>query len=248
MQIVITRPRHQSATLAEAIRRHGCEPVFFPTIRISPVDDPRILDRALRDLVHFDWAIFTSANAVESVWTRLRAANLLFPKHLRVAAVGPKTAASLADHGLAPDFVPDDFVAEAIVPGLGALQGKRVFLPLADLAEDTLVHAVETAGGTAFPVTAYHTVPAEPNPAGLAALRRGVGAVTFTSGSTARNFVTLTQSAGLNPLNMPGDPLMVCIGPKTAAAARQAGLRVDRVAAVHTQEGLVQALIPGDPR
>jgi len=242
MRVVITRPRDQAGPLAEALEAQGFEPVFFPTIRISPVTDTRRLDEAMRCLPGCDWAVFTSANAVIAVWERLERLGLVFPAGLRVAAIGPRTAACLAAHGITSDFVPDEFVSEAVVPGLGDLKGMRVFLPLADLAGETLAQAVESAGGTAEVVTAYHTRSADPDPDGLAALRAGVDAVAFTSGSTAGNFAALVREAGLDPFQLPGDPLIACIGPKTAAAAQSAGFRVDLVAKEYTIEGLVSAL------
>jgi uroporphyrinogen III methyltransferase/synthase len=242
MRVVITRPRDQAGDLAEALEACGFTPIFFPTIRIAPATDPRPLDAALERLSGCDWVVFTSANAVEAVWERLDRLGLAFPAKVRVAAVGPKTAARLRESGVTADFVPDEYVSEAIVPGLGDLAGKRVFLPLGDLAGDALARAVAAGGGIPDAVTAYRTLPAGADPDGLAALQDGVYAVTFTSGSTAVNFATLVRTAGRDPFRLPGDPLIVCIGPKTAAAAQEAGFRVDRVADEYTLEGLVSAL------
>lgn len=242
MRVLITRSRAQAGDLAQALTTMGAEPVFFPTISITPVANPGPLDEALQNLATYDWLIFTSTNAVEAVTTRLEILGLPFPAGLRVAAVGPKTAQTLAQHGLPAHFVPGEFTAEAILPGLGALKGKRVLLPLSSLAHDTLPRAIEAAGGTAHIVTAYHTRPAEPAPEGLAALRQGMDIITFTSGSTARNFAGLVEHAGLDPFHLPGNPLIVCIGPKTAAAARKAGFAVGIVAEAYTVEGLAAAL------
>jgi uroporphyrinogen III methyltransferase/synthase len=60
-------------------------------------------------------------------------------------------------------------------------------------------------------------------------------AITFTSSSTVANFVDV---AGTD--RVPG--VVACIGPITAATARDAGLRVDVVAGEHTIAGLVGAL------
>ena len=242
MRVVVTRPREQADSMAEALRAHGIEPVYFATIQIAPVKNPKRLDATLRRLARFDWVVFTSANAVEAVWERLARMEISFPARTRAAAVGPKTAASLKARGVTSAFVPEEFVAEAIVPGLGDLMGKSVMLPLADLAEDTLAKAIESAGGSVVVVTAYHTLPPDSDPDGLAALQSGVDAVTFTSGSSARNFAMLAGRAGLNPLSLPGSPIIACIGPKTAAAAREMGFRVEVVAEDYTVEGLVEAL------
>lgn len=242
MRVLITRPREKADTFTDALLAAGMEPVFFPTIQISPIKDPTPLDDALHRLEDFSWVVFTSANAVEAVWNRLEVLRHTFPITTRVAAVGPKTAASLKTCGLTPHFVPDEFVAAAILPGLGDVQDQHILLPLADLAHDTLPNAIRAEGGTAHVVTAYHTLPANPDPEGLMALHEGVDAITFTSGSTVRNFISLVQSAALDPFALPGSPQIACIGPKTATAAREAGFQVDVVAEVYTMEGLVEAL------
>jgi uroporphyrinogen III methyltransferase / synthase len=59
--------------------------------------------------------------------------------------------------------------------------------------------------------------------------------VTFTSASTVRGFTNALGAAK-------GTPKVVCIGPVTAAAARDAGLQPAAVARPHTLDGLVEAL------
>ena len=242
MRAVITRPRAQAGSLAEALLARGIEPVYFPTIRIAPLKNPELLDAALRRLPRFDWVVFTSANAVEAVWERLARMDTPFPPGTRAAAIGPKTAAGLKARGVSAAFVPEEFIAEAVVPGLEDLKGRSVLLPLADIADAALMKAIEAAGGTAEVVTAYRTLPAAPDPIGLAALRSGVDAVTFTSGSTARNFAVLTRRAGIDPFDLPGSPIVACIGPRTAAAAREVGFKVNAIAAEYTIEGLLMIL------
>ena len=242
MRVLITRPREQTDDFAQALIHLGAEPVFFPTTQIAPVQDPGLLDQALQNLSPYTWLIFTSTNAVRALWERLVHLGIELPTGLRIAAVGPKTARSLVQRGIPPHFIPEEFTAEAILPGLGDLRGKRVLLPLADLAHDTLPRAIEAAGGTAHVLTAYHTRPADPDPEEIAALHTGVDVLTFTSGSTVVNFVALVKRAGLDPFHLPGNPLVACIGPKTAGVAREVGFQVDMVAEEYTVEGLVQAL------
>jgi uroporphyrinogen-III synthase len=63
--------------------------------------------------------------------------------------------------------------------------------------------------------------------------------VTFASPSAVRNLAKLL-GGDLSPLE---GPLIACIGPVTARAARRLGLRVDVEASEHTVEGMVQALV-----
>jgi uroporphyrinogen-III synthase len=156
--------------------------------------------------------------------------------------VGPKTNARLITAGVTQGFIPEQYVAEAIISGMGDLSDRWVLLPMADIAPDTLPKAIQEVGGIAHVVTAYHTIPADLDLGGLAAIEQGVDFITFTSGSTAHNFYSLVQSAGLNPLQLPGDPKIVCIGPKTGRAASELGFEVNIVADPHTSDGLISAL------
>jgi uroporphyrinogen-III synthase len=243
MRILITRPRSQAAAFANELRQIGTEIAFFPTIEIKPVDDPICLDRALSQLESYDWLVLTSANAADMVLERMADLGIgTPPQKLSVAAIGPKTAARLKHGGIQPDFIPDQYVAEAILPGLGDLRDRWVLLPMADIAHDTLPNAIQDIEGIAHVITIYHTIPAEPDSEGLAALKDGVDFITFTSGSTARNFCRMVRDAGLDPLHLPNDPKIACIGPKTERVARELGFSVDIVADPHTTNGLVTAI------
>ncbi|MDQ3896930.1 MAG: uroporphyrinogen-III synthase, partial [Actinomycetota bacterium] len=82
---------------------------------------------------------------------------------------------------------------------------------------------------------AYRTVPARPSQEALDAAAKA-DAVAFTSSSTVTSFLAL---AGADAL----PPVVACIGPVTAATATEHGLPVTVVAADHTVDGLVDALV-----
>jgi len=124
----------------------------------------------------------------------------------------------------------------------GELVGRWVLLPRAEIARKALPEAVAAAGGIAHEIAVYKTIPAEPDPEGLAALKSGVDAVTFTSPSTVENFVELVRRSGLDPLDLPGNPKIACIGPITQKAAAEAGFMDVVVAEEYTFEGIVEAL------
>ncbi len=243
MRVLITRPRTQAASFAAALHDLGIETVYFPTIDIKPMQDNTCLDTALYQLDSYEWVVLTSVNAADTFIKRMADLGVKSPaRDLRFAVVGPKTAARLINAGITPDFTPEQYVAEAILPGMGDLSDRWVLLPMADIAPDTLPMAIQEAGGIAHVVTAYHTIPAVLDLGGLAAIEQGVDFITFTSGSTATNFYSLVQSAGLDPHKLHGDPKIVCIGPKTRKAASELGFEVDIVADPHTSDGLISAL------
>jgi uroporphyrinogen-III synthase len=243
MRVLVTRPEKDAPDFSQALQKVGAKAVFLPAIEIKPVTDNGTIDQAISSLHRYDWLILTSANATAVFLERKAALGIGgLPEKLKVAAIGPRTAARLQEAGITPDFIPQAYVTEAILPGLGEPSGKWFLIPAADIAHDTLPKAIRDADGIAHVVIAYHTVPASPNSNGLAALQEGVDWITFTSGSTARNFVMLVRDAGLDPFNLPGSPQIACIGPKTARSAQVLGFHVDVVAETHTAAGLVQAI------
>ncbi len=243
-RILVTRPRAQADAFLDGLRVAGFKPICLPVIEIQPVEENPELDQALANLEQYEWIVFTSVNGVEVVLSRLPAGTV--PR--RVAAIGPKTAKALRERGVMPEFVPDEYVAESILPGLGDVRGKRVLLPRAEIARKALPEAIRAAGGTAHEIAVYRTLPAEPDAAGLHALRQGVDWITFTSPSTVENFIELVRGAGLDPWRLPRQPKIACIGPITERAAREAGFEVALVAAEYTTEGLIQALKAADAR
>jgi uroporphyrinogen-III synthase len=243
-RIVITRPRSQVDSFARELEALGANPITFPVIEIEEVEDPTSLDRALTKLSCYEWLVLTSVNGVEKVWERLNFLGLNegFPQNMHVAAIGPKTAAALRAHGITPDFVPQEYVAEAIVPGMGNLHDCWVLLPRADIARPALAEAILQAGGIAHEIAAYRTAQGVPNAQAFESLRAGVDLITFTSSSTVINFVKVVREAGLDPLNLPGNPSVACIGPITAQTAKQQGFQVAIVASEYTTKGLCYAI------
>jgi uroporphyrinogen-III synthase len=241
-RILVTRPRARADEFASKLRSAGFDPVFFPVIEIKPVEDNLALERALSKLGCYEWIVFTSVNAVEVVFGNY--SRLIFAEGVgtRFAAIGPKTADSLKSHGIDPHFVPEEYVAEAVLPGLGDLIGKWVLLPRAEIARKALPEAIFHAGGIPHEITVYKTLPAQPDPDGLEALRAGVDVITLTSPSTVENFISIAKKNGLDPLHLPNNPQFACIGPITEKAAKEANLPNLMVAKEYTTDGLMTVL------
>ncbi len=224
-RIVITRPEADATRLADRLRALGAVPIVAPAIRIEFTDPPE-LDNALANLTRYHWIVFTSRSGVEAVFRRTD--SVAGPK---VAAIGPATAATLRAHGVEPELVPSEYVAEAILDGVGDVRGLRFLLPRADIARETLVEGLESRGATVDEIAAYRTVEVSAPRAELGP----IDAVTFTSSSTVRGFL-----AG-GPV--PAGAKVVCIGPITAQTAREHGLDVAAVAQHYTEDGLIAALV-----
>lgn len=239
-QVLVTRPRADDDPLVQALGAHGAIPVSFPTIAIRPVDDLRQVDAAIRRLGDYAWIVFTSANAVEVFLDRLARVGQNVPDGVAIAAVGTATAKVLEARGLAVDFIPSQYRGATLGVELPNVAGRRVLLPRAAIARDDLASILTDRGATVDDLPVYDTVPAEPDPEGLARLERGeIDAVTFTSASTVRNLFTLVGARAPHLLR---DVVVACIGPVTAEEARAHGLAVDVLPGEYTVQGLADAL------
>ncbi|MEJ7652672.1 MAG: uroporphyrinogen-III synthase [Chloroflexia bacterium] len=109
-------------------------------------------------------------------------------------------------------------------------------------ARRTLADGLRAAGAIVHTVSVYTTEPSREDAQELReALRSGaLDAATFTSASTVRNLVAaLAPESAAQLLSV---TVVACIGPITAATAREHGVRVDVEASEHTLHGLVAAL------
>ena len=243
-RILITRAPEQAPGLAALLAAEGAEVITLSSISIEPVEDTRALDAALQSLARYQWAIFTSVNGVRAVGARLAHLGLDWRAFtgVHLGAIGPATAAALQAVGVQPDFVPTEYVAEAIAAGIGVISGQRVLLPRADIAREALAVELRRKGAEVDEIAAYRTVPRPPDAEALAqALDERPDAITFTSSSTVRGFVS--SLGGANPAEALRGVAVACIGPITAQTARELGLSPQIVAEEYTMPGLVQAII-----
>ncbi len=246
-RILIPRTQDHAGSIVGLLRGHGAVPIEVPTISVEPPRTPQQIDRAVHGLVsgRYEWIGFTSVNAVRAIREKLEEYGLDARSFagLKVAAVGEPTAAALIDFGVRPDIMPTaEQTTSALLdewPAYDSLTDpiNRVFLPRADIATDTLVAGLGELGWEVEDVTAYRTVRAAPPPAETreAIKTGGFDAVLFTSSSTVRNLVGIAGKPHHSTV-------VACIGPQTAKAAEEHGLRVDVLADTSTVVGLVDAL------
>lgn len=224
-RILVTRAAHQAGKLSEGLRALGAEPVEVPVLEIQPPADYAPLDRALRSLHTYHWAIFTSANAVPIVAARTQDLGMAFAELApRIAAVGKATAQAVETFmHLKVSLTPKEYVAESLVAELAPLvTGKHVLLVRAEIARDVIPDALRRAGATVDVVDAYRNVMPQSAPDLLReALKQGIDAATFTSSSSVTH---LAQAAGSAGLGFPFPAVKaVSIGPITSQTLREYG-------------------------
>jgi uroporphyrinogen-III synthase len=245
VRVLITRPIEGAQRLSEKLRELGATTIELPTIEVVPPQNNHALDQALQKLNEYDWVIFTSVHGVRFFMERM--ANLKISptamKQVMLAAIGSATASELERAAKKPEFVPNEFLSENIVDGLGNVNGKRILLPRADIASKKLPELLRRRGGLVEEVVAYQTViPPDLTPEHVNSIfMRGIDLVTFTSPSTVHN---LAQVIGDDRLaQILSNVKVACIGPVTVQATRELGIGVNIVAGIHTVDALVEAIV-----
>lgn len=245
-RILTTRASKQSGGLAAPLRELGAEVVEVPTIEINPPGSYQPLDTALKNIQNYDWLILTSVNGVDAVFARLKKLGMSAQQlqHLQIAAIGPATQKAIEAQGLKVAVTPAKYIAESVVEALrGKTEGKRVLLARAKVARDVLPNELKKAGVQLDVVEAYETkVPAGAKSKlqklfSSASERPDI--VTFTSSSTATNFLGLL---GDNPQRLLKDVCLASIGPVTSNTLRAAGFPPSIEAREYTMQGLVLAI------
>ena len=110
--------------------------------------------------------------------------------------------------------------------------------PRAAVARDVLPDGLAARGWDVEVVEAYRTVGVSYDDDTRSRVR-AADAVTFTSSSTAEHFVAALGGPDAAAAGAP--PVVACIGPVTAATARELGLEVTAEAAVHSIDEIGRA-------
>jgi len=245
VRIVVTRTRKQAGALSSSLRLLGADVWEIPTIRIEEPTDRLEFGQLVQDCHSYDWLIFTSPNGVDAFF------KMFFKLYddtrdiggVRIAAIGPATAARLREFHLKVDLQPAEAVAESVIKAFQAdctIDNLRMLLIRPEQARDVLPVELARLGAIVDEALAYRTVPETADITGGMERFRSEGAdlITFTSSSTVENFLALN-------LPWPAGLKTASIGPVTSATMRSLGLKVDIEASRHDVDGLVNAIKKG---
>ena len=245
-RIIITRAREQAKILSDALARLGAQVVSIPTIEIRPPKSWQPLDEAIDRLQQFQYLLVTSVHGVRNFFSRLtlhgRDARAL--QNIKIGAIGPGTASELEKFQIRADFVPlGEYAAEGLLDVLGtdSIQGKTFLIPRARQARDILPETLRKRGAQVEVVEAYHTITPRLSIEHVKGLfTPSPSLITFTSSSTAKNFVSLLGEVSAQSLL--NNVTVASIGPITSATLKKLGFRVDVQPTQFTIPGLVDAI------
>lgn len=225
--------REQRGELGRLLDDAGATVVHVPLIQVVDADPEKLADAWSSEP---EWVAVTSVAGADRVAADVRAR-----PGVRLAAVGTATARRLEEAAGRPvDLVPERQLAEELVREFRRRNPEpcRVLVAQADRAGATLVDGLREGGHDVTAVVAYRTLLRRPDLSELASVE-GADATIFASGSAARAWAAAVGERASDAL----PPIVVAIGPTTAAAAASAGLAVTDVAADHSLTGVIETLV-----
>jgi uroporphyrinogen III methyltransferase/synthase len=246
-RIVVTRARKQAAEFVSALHDRGADVLTIPVIKVAPPTNMDALKDVFLDLGTYDWLVFTSVNGVNEFFRYFFGGfdDLRAIGNVRIAAVGPNTAARLKELHLRVDVMPEENLGVKIAKAMNKhedLENLKVCLLRAEDANPDLPAALNELRAIVDDIAVYKTIAETEDVTGAGArlLAEGADWITFTSGSTVEKF---HERFDLPKLVAKYPHLkLATIGPETSKALVTLGLKPAIEAKPHTTEGLLKSI------
>jgi uroporphyrinogen III methyltransferase / synthase len=239
--VVVTRDAQGGEELAAKFAARMALTIEMPVTKIKMLTDSSDFVKALARIHTYDWVIFTSCNGVETFFdamAKLGKDARVFAS-AKIAAIGVRTAETLAGFGIKADFVPGAFTSKDLAEGLIGftnLHGKKVLLLRSKIASDDLPGLLEAAGASVDNVPVYTH---EKNICDFGRLsEKTVNWLTFASPFAAKCFFEQAAADFVKSK----DAKVASIGPVTSKKLAELGVKVDVEASEHTFDGLISAI------
>ena len=242
--VLVTRPEPQAGALARRLAEHGARVYRLPAIALIARGELAAQRAAVGPIDRFEWVVFVSSNAV-----RFGVALLEGRQDLRIAAVGPATAAALNHAGFRVSLVPaGGYDSEQLIaaPEFAHVQGQRILIVRGAAGRELLAQTLVARGAEVVYAEVYARRCAQPIPGAVAAVEAewshgAIAVVTATSVELLRCLYEILTPPGRALL---ARATLVAGGARIAAAARQLGAEGTLLIAARPDDaGIVDALL-----
>jgi uroporphyrinogen-III synthase len=235
LDVLVTRPKHQSDELEKMITALGGQVQLFPVIEVRPI----LIDAHWQhDLPQQDIVIFISKNAVLELLDHV---NVRLFDTVKVATVGVGTAAILKQYGIETDIYPHEQAGSESLLALTEMQnvqGKKITIVRGHGGRELLASSLRERGAVVQYIEAYERVIARPSAQQLEnALRANCSVCTSVSG--VENLVKLLEKYDDGLLNKP----LIVVSERIEQAAKQLGFKIILVTPDISDAEIVTTLI-----
>lgn len=245
--IVITREESSAKNTILKLEELGANVISFPTIKIQGITPNQELDLAINDIKTYSYLVFTSVNGVKVFFDKFfeLKGDIRSLGNIKVAAIGPKTAAAIKKYGIIADLIPEEYVAEDLTKELLKVLNKedRVLIPRAKIARNRII---EDLSKVCFvkDLKIYETVKSKNDFDEIIGSLNKLDSYSllFTSASTFTNF---SEILGKNSKDVIENGKIISIGPITTKAIEKEGYKVYKQAKDYTIDGVIEIITEG---
>jgi uroporphyrinogen-III synthase len=248
LQLVVTRPAAQAGPFIALAEAAGASCIALPALEIEAVQlaEPR-RDELLS--TRWDWAIYTSANAVAEAARQLPGLS-----SARVAAVGGATARALLARGKQVDALPEGRAESEgllLAPGFAQPRGRRMLIVKGVGGRELLRAELTRRGAMVQVAELYRRRRSNPSAATLASLHDALKtgsrlAVVVTSAEVLEALLAIVPPVDLGLLR---NTTLFVPGPRVADTATRLGWTGPIVpAATAEDQAILQAVLATEGR
>ena len=268
-RVIVTSIRYGSSKLSDSLRELGCDVVEIPCLKIAPIiGGANMLTERLESINDYSWIIFTSRVGVNIFFDYLKELGIDIRKliNIKIACVGIETEKEVNKRGITVDYTPAKYNGSALARALSGLvkTGEKLLIPRAKDGDKDLTRVLTEAGILFDDVPIYEKVKDDKvtlagllryarndevsyviarseatkqskDIVGSAIVENGFDLAAFTSPSAVKAFAEISENMDFSKIKA------VCIGEKTAAAAKAYGMEV-YVSAAATAESMVEKI------
>jgi len=221
-RIIVARGRDGASDLSDKLGELGCYVLEIPCIKIALLIVP------INAIASYSWLVFTSSVGVNIFFDYLieNGFDIRALCHLKIACVGIATEREVNKRGIQVDYRPTEYNGEALARGLTAIVKKdeKLLIARAKDGDDDLTRILADAGIAFEDAPIYDKIKdiASANAAitAIAAAGIAIDLTAFTSSSAVHAFAEAAAHSNIGKIRA------VCIGEKTASAARSYGMDV----------------------
>jgi len=217
-RIIVARAKPGMSRLSDMLKASGGHVIELPCAKITPLTAPGcFLEGAIRRINEYTWLVFTSTVGVNVFFDYLIESgfDIRALYHLKVACVGAETEKEINKRGIKADYRPAEYNGAALARGLAKLikDNEKLLIARAKDGAEELTRIL-TDKGIGFDDAPIY----EKTRTGGQTIIDNVDFVAFTSSSSVEWFVESSQNPDYGKMKA------VCIGERTAAAARSYGM------------------------
>ncbi|NMP23853.1 uroporphyrinogen-III synthase [Sulfobacillus harzensis] len=187
-KLAVLRSGAKSRRMVRWLEEWGAEVILCPVSRLVDPPSWESCDRVIERVERFDWVIFTSGEAVERWFERMRSTGQdVRQLRAKIAVVGPETAVRVRERGLVPELMPEsEYSQEGLAQAFSAVpvRGSVVLFPGGQKNRTFLGDYLRGRGALVEELLIYENQPAPLEVAFYQALKGGsLDGILFTASS-----------------------------------------------------------------